>query len=216
MTRDIEIIRIPERIAYLAAFDIQRERQRAVEEGRLGNALFLLEHGPVVTLGRNTQRENLLSSPEEFQQAGISVCETNRGGDVTYHGPGQLVGYPILNLNLWKPSIRWYLGTLEQVLIETLAAYGLQGERVEGFTGVWVDGAKVAAIGVGIHNWVTCHGVSLNVDPDMSHFARIVPCGIGDKPITSLRMLLGTPPLMEDVMDTFAGCFGRVFGAGQV
>jgi lipoyl(octanoyl) transferase len=212
MNRAIEIIRFHKPVAYPHAFELQRERQRAVEEGRLSNALFLLEHEPVVTLGRNTKRENLLSSPEEFEKAGIALCEANRGGDVTYHGPGQLVGYPVLNLNLWKPSIRWYLRALEQILIDTLAVYGLPGERAEGFTGVWVGGAKVAAIGVGIHNWVTCHGVALNVDPDMSHFARIVPCGIGDKPITSLRMLLETPPAMEDVMDTFAGCFERAFG----
>ena len=212
MSRAIEIIRFPGLVSYSHAFALQRGRQSAVEEGRRGNALFLLEHEPVVTLGRNTRPENLLSSPEEFGKAGIALYEASRGGDVTYHGPGQLVGYPILNLTFWKPSIRWYLRTLEQVLIETLAVYDLHGERCEGFTGVWVEGAKVAAIGVGIHNWVTCHGVALNVDPDMSHFARIIPCGLADKPITSLAALLGTPPPMVEVMDAFAGCFEGVFG----
>lgn len=199
----IETIRFPEPVPYNEAHRIQTERRIAVEEGREGNALFLLEHTPVITLGRSFRTESLLRTAEELETLGVDLVETDRGGDATYHGPGQLVAYPVLNLQSWRPSIGWYLRSLEEVLIRLLAAHGLEGERLEGFTGVWVGAAKVAAIGVGLHNWVTFHGVSLNVDPDMAHYGAIVPCGIADKPVTSLRELLGTAPAMNEVMDAF-------------
>ena len=211
MNRTIETIRLPGLTPYEEAMRFQRERRIAVEEGRLDNALFLLEHAPVITLGRNHHPENLLRTPEELCALGIDVCETDRGGDVTYHGPGQLVAYPVLNLNFWNPSIRGYLRALEEVLIRQLASYDLRGERVEGYTGVWVGGEKVAAIGIGIHNWVTSHGIALNVDPDMSHFELIVPCGIADKPVTSLKALLGHPPPMQQVMNDFERSFRAYF-----
>jgi lipoyl(octanoyl) transferase len=135
----------------------------------------------------------------------------DRGGDVTYHGPGQLVAYPILDLKHWNPSVGWYLRALEQVVIDLVGEYGLVGERLEGFTGVWVGGAKVAAIGVGVHQWVTLHGLALNVNPDMRHWACIIPCGIADKPVISLAELLGSAPPMPEVMDRFEGHFRRVF-----
>ncbi len=211
MDRSIETIRLPGLTSYEEALRLQRERRIAVEEGRLGNALFLLEHAPVITLGRNHHPENLLRTPEQFRALGIDVCETDRGGDVTYHGPGQVVAYPVLNLNSWNPSIRGYLRTLEEVLIRQLASYDLRGERVEGYTGVWVSGGKVAAIGIGIHNWITSHGIALNVDPDMSHFELIVPCGIADKAVTSLKALLGHAPPIEHVMDDFERSFRAHF-----
>jgi lipoyl(octanoyl) transferase len=146
---------------------------------------------------------------------GIDVEDVDRGGDVTYHGPGQLVAYPILNLRKWKCSVSWYLRTLEEVLITTLAEFDLNGERNPGFTGVWVNGAKVAAVGVGIRDWVTYHGISLNVDPNMDHWSLIVPCGIPDKPVTSLRMLCGgAPPSVHEVADVFEDRFRRVFETG--
>lgn len=211
MDRSVEIVRFPGLVGYEDALRIQHDRRMAVEERQLGNALFLLEHAPVITLGRSANSENLLRTPEELRGMGIDVCETDRGGDVTYHGPGQLVAYPILDLNLWNPSIRAYLRALEEVLIRQLASYGLNGERCEGYTGVWVGGAKVAAIGISVHNWVTCHGIALNVDPDMSHFKLIVPCGIADKPVTSLRALLGQAPPMQQVMDDFERSFIAYF-----
>ena len=189
----IETECIPAPISYADMLERQHERQRAVEQGVAPNTLFLLEHTPVVTLGRAAHAENLLLSREEYARRGIEIVQTDRGGDVTYHGPGQLVAYPILNLNQWQCSVGWYLRSLEEVVIRVLAHYGLAGERVAGHTGVWVAGAKIAAIGVGIHHWVTCHGLALNVDPDMTHFQYIIPCGIIDKPVTSLRRILGPP-----------------------
>ena len=215
MDRSIESIRLPGFVRYEEALRIQHERRVAVEEGRCGNALFLLEHAPVITLGRSHHPENLLRTPEELREMGIDVCETDRGGDVTYHGPGQLIAYPVLNLNLWNPAIRPYLRALEEVLIRQLALYGLKGERNEGYTGVWVGGAKVAAIGIGVHNWVTSHGIALNVDPDMSNFKLIVPCGIADKPVTSLKALLGQAPPMQQVMDDFERTFKVYFDTWQ-
>ncbi len=209
--RVIESIQLPGRTSYAQGLELQRERRVAVEAGQANNALFLLEHEPVFTLGRNFRSENLLLTEDALAARGISVFKADRGGDVTYHGPGQLVGYPILNLREWKLSIRWYLRSLEQVLITQLAGYGLTGERVDGFTGVWVDGAKVAAIGVGIHDWVTYHGIALNVDPDMGHFGLIVPCGIRDKPVTSLRQLLGNAPAIDTVAEDFERAFRHYF-----
>ena len=190
---------------------MQHERRLSVEEGHSGNALFLLEHAPVITLGRSHHPENVLKTPDELRALGIDLCEIDRGGDVTYHGPGQLIAYPILNLNLWRPAIRPYLRALEEVLIKQLASYGLDAGRNDGYTGVWVGGAKVAAIGVGIHNWVTSHGIALNVDPDMSNFKLIVPCGIVGKPVTSLKALLGQAPPMQQVMDDFERAFKAHF-----
>lgn len=209
--RVIEAIRLPGCTPYPHGLDLQRKRRVAVEAGEADNALFVLEHEPVFTLGRNFERENLLLAEDVLAARGISVYKADRGGDVTYHGPGQLVAYPILNLREWKLSIRWYLRSLEQVLIRQLAEYGLTGERVDGFTGVWVEGEKIAAIGVGIHDWVTYHGVALNVDPDMSHFGYIVPCGIRDKPVTSLRKLLGHAPELDTVADDFERAFREYF-----
>ena len=215
MDRSIVTIRLPGFVRYEEALRIQHERRLAVEEGRCGNALFLLEHAPVITLGRSHHPENLLRTPEELREMGIDVCETDRGGDVTYHGPGQLIAYPVLNLNLWNPAIRPYLRALEEVLIRQLALYGLKGERNEGYTGVWVGGAKVAAIGIGVHNWVSFHGIALNVDPDMSHFNLIIPCGIADKPVTSLKELLGYAPPIQQVMEDLERIFKVHFETWQ-
>ena len=210
--RRIEVLRPPSPLPYLDALEMQRARRIAVEDGRMSNALFLLEHEPVITIGRSSKREHVLRTPKELDEMGIALIEADRGGDVTYHGPGQLVAYPILDLRLWRRSIRWYLRSLEEILIRQLAGYGLDAGRQEGYTGVWVRGAKVAAIGVGIHNWVTFHGIALNVDPIMEHYACIVPCGIAGKPVSSLRALLGTAPPMPRVMDDFEREFLEYFG----
>lgn len=204
---DIELLRFDTPMGYSKAYELQVERRKAVERGEAGSALFLLEHSPVITMGRNAHETNLLKSPEEYAALGIEVCEVSRGGDVTYHGPGQLVAYPVINLALWQKSIRWYLRALEDVIIAVLYSYGLQGERSEGQTGVWVSNAKVAAIGIGLHGWVTYHGISLNVKPDMTHFQTIIPCGIQDKPVTSLAMLLESCPTMAEVTERFSTAF---------
>lgn len=196
---------------YKHALDIQRARVAAVISGSASGALLLVEHTPVITLGRNSHPSHLLARPEALARLGVEVVEADRGGDVTYHGPGQLVAYPILDLSLWRKSVNWYLRTLEEVLIEVLAEYGLRGERAVGLTGVWVAGAKVAAIGVGLRRWVTYHGIALNVDPNLEHFGLIVPCGIPDKPVTSVARLLATPPTMAEVADRFIAAFQRHF-----
>ena len=207
----LETIRFPEPQGYASMLERQLARHKAVAAGEAPNTLYLLEHHPVVTLGREAHRENLLLGRAGYQAEGIEVIETSRGGDVTYHGPGQLVAYPILNLNEWKLSVGWYLRTLESVLIDLLADYGLHGERIAGLTGVWVGGAKVAAIGVGLRRWTTFHGVALNVAPHMAHFKTIVPCGIADKPVTSLAMLRPSPPDLLECADRFERHFRRHF-----
>lgn len=207
----LETIRFAEPQGYAAMLERQLARHKAVVAGEAQNTLFLLEHTPVVTLGREAHAENLLLTRTAYEAEGIEVIESSRGGDVTYHGPGQLVAYPILNLNEWKLSVGWYLRTLESVLIDLLADYGLQGERIEMLTGVWVGGAKVAAIGVGLRRWTTFHGIALNVSPNMAHFKTIIPCGIGDKPVTSLEMLLESPPSMGEVAASFEHHFRSHF-----
>lgn len=211
----IEIIRYDAPVPYQRAYAEQIERRNGVEAGDSGEALFLLEHTPTFTLGRSSDEGHILRSRDSLTEMGIEVVEVDRGGDVTYHGPGQLVGYPILDLTRRRQSIQWYLRTLEQVIIDTLAAFDVCGERVEGFTGVWVDGAKVAAIGVGIHNWVTYHGIAINVAPDMEHWGLIVPCGIPDKTVTSLSELLGRSVDTREVVQPFIDCFTDRLGTAQ-
>jgi lipoate-protein ligase B len=209
--KTIEVIRIPEPISFPDAYDLQVQRRAAIQSGDATNALFMLEHTPTFTLGRNSSIEHLLVTPDFLKSQGIEVEHIDRGGDITYHGPGQLVAYPILNLEHWTKSIHWYLRTLEEVIIDVLTQYGIQSTRIEDLTGVWVDGAKIAAVGVGIHKWVTFHGISINLDPDMEHWNMIVPCGIPDKPVTSLSTLLPTPPTMPELMDTFERAFIKGF-----
>jgi lipoyl(octanoyl) transferase len=208
----LKVVQVPGPVGYAEMFERQMAQHEAVATNEAPNTLFLLEHSPVVTLGKDSDRQHLLLSEAQYGAAGIELLETTRGGDVTYHGPGQLVAYPILNLQQWKLSVGWYLRALESILIDVLAEYDLEGTRVEGLTGVWVGGAKVAAIGIGVRRWCTFHGIALNVNPDMGHFSHIVPCGIGDKPVTSLAMLLGESPSMEDVGAHFEKHFRRRFG----
>jgi lipoyl(octanoyl) transferase len=210
-SRHIETVRFMRRMPYREAYEVMRSRQREVEAGTQGHALFLLEHEPVITLGRNHQARNLLCTEEQLTAMGIAIERVDRGGDATYHGPGQLTAYPVLNLKAWKRSIRWYLRSLEEVVIRLLEGYGLAGGRIEGFTGVWVGDRKVAAIGIGIHNWTTYHGVAVNVDPDLRRFGCIIPCGIEDKRVASLKELLGHSLDMQDVFDHFEKHFRAYF-----
>lgn len=209
--KTIECIRSSAPVPYAEAYEAQIARRNLVEADEAGEALFMLEHTPVFTLGRKSDERHLLQSRATLADMGIDVVEVDRGGDVTYHGPGQLVAYPILDLTRRRQSIRWYLRELERVIVDFLADYGLKGERLEGYTGVWVGGAKVAAIGVGIRGWVTFHGLAINVEPDVEHFRLIVPCGIPDKAVTSLKLLLGEAPTMESAYDVFEKHFSNAF-----
>lgn len=199
------------RIDYAAALDLQRERVEARKAGRIPDTLLLLEHPHVYTLGRNARRENILTSPERLAKIGAAVFETDRGGDVTYHGPGQLVGYPIFDLNGHRRDIRWYMRSLEEVFIRVAGGYGIQAGRIDGLTGVWVGDAKLVAMGVHISRWVTSHGFAFNVSTDLGYFERIVPCGLADKRVTSLEKLLSRRVEMEDAAERVIEAFGTVF-----
>jgi len=181
--RDVRQIEVLDRglVPYRDALELQRALAKDRIEGRLDHdVLVLLEHPPVVTLGRGSHAGNVLSSE------GIDVVEVERGGDVTYHGPGQLVGYPILDLKGFRQDLHWYLRTLEQALIEALSLLGIPAERNPGYTGVWTRGRKIASIGVHVKQWVTWHGFALNVTTDLGAFDRIVPCGIPGVEMTSV------------------------------
>ncbi|MDT8368728.1 MAG: lipoyl(octanoyl) transferase LipB [Longimicrobiales bacterium] len=203
------------RVAYADALAIQAERVRAVREGREPETLFLLEHDPVLTRGTGTEEGHLLASADELAALGIEVHDAGRGGDITYHGPGQLVGYPILDLKPDRQDLHRYLRDLEEVVIRTLARFGVEAGREAGLTGVWTGAGKIAAIGVRVSSgWITSHGFALNVAPDLAHFATIVPCGIEGRAVTSLARLLGaaTPSVREVAAvatDELAAVFGR-------
>ncbi len=219
-------------VPYSEALDLQHRLVEARKRGEGNDVLLLLEHTPVFTLGRNAREENILASREYLDQLGIQVFRVERGGDVTYHGPCQLVGYPILDLRNLRMDVGWYVRSLEEVLIRTVNAFGLRGRRVgaEGSTrdskyvGVWVDNpaadplvrqlqpdAKIAQIGARIESWISYHGFALNVDPNMQHFGLIVPCGISDKPVTSMALALGHPLDMTAVRAETARQFEAVF-----
>jgi len=177
-----------ELIPYTVAWEQQRSLlSQRINDPTLDDVLLLLEHPPVYTLGQGASLDFLKFNPAE---ADWEVHRIERGGEVTYHCPGQLVGYPILNLRYYQQDLHWYLRQLEAVLIEVLAVYGLKGDRETGMTGVWLEGCKVAAIGIKVSRWITMHGFSLNVCPDLSGFGRIVPCGIADKPVGSLAQFI--------------------------
>ncbi len=197
------------RIGYGKAFELQQQLVAERKQGQIGDQLLLLEHPHVVTLGRNGRMENLLASGEILSRAGVSFYPTDRGGDITYHGPGQLVGYPILDLREWKRDVVGYVRAIEQVIIDTLADYGIDAGRIPKLTGVWVEERKIAAIGVHISRWVTSHGFALNVNTDLSYFQYIVPCGL-TKPVTSMAHL-GCAADLSEVSRSLANHFGRIF-----
>lgn len=182
------------------------------------NHLLFVEHPHVYTLGKSGHLENLLASQDFLSQINATFVKTNRGGDITYHGPGQLVGYPILDLDNFKPDIHLYMRNLEEVIIRTISDYGLKGERSKGETGVWLDvgkpfARKICAMGVKASRWVTMHGFALNVNTDLKYFEYIIPCGIKDKAVTSLERELGKEIPMEEVKEKVKGYFSEVFEA---
>ncbi len=198
-------------VEYRRAWDEQVALARAVRDSVQPNTLLLLEHPHVYTRGRLSKPEHLSLAQPELTEQGVSVVDTDRGGLVTYHGPGQLVGYPIIDLRNWGGPLK-YVRTLEQVIIQTLADLGVEAGLVAGLTGVWVGEAKVAAIGVKISRGVAYHGFSLNVNPDLSYYDHIVPCGITDRDVTSLEQLLARPVEMELVRNDLAYRFGQQMG----
>lgn len=197
-------------VSYEQGLAIQKEAGTLVASGAWDGILILLEHTPVVTIGRSGGRENLLLSPHVLAGQGVEVVDTNRGGNITCHNPGQIVGYPILNLSRWQQDVHWYVRTIEETLIRTLARFGLQGRRNHPYTGVWLAEEKVAAIGVYVKGWVTSHGFALNVNNDLSLFNAIVPCGIKDFGVTNLARA-GCRTSVESVMEMFREDFGQVF-----
>ena len=203
-------------VDYGRAHELQKRLLQEHLQDRGSNFLLLLQHNPVITVGRTGSRDNIIASESLLSAAEIEVCEIERGGDVTYHGPGQLTGYPIIDLRRFKKDVHWYLRQLEEVIIRVLAGYGITGERVKGYTGVWVGNEKVAAIGIAVRRWITYHGFAFNIHPDMSHFAMINPCGITDRSVTSLEKLLGYGVDMDEVSDKVASAFEEVFNVDLV
>lgn len=201
------------RIGYAAAFELQQSLVEQRKQGLIGDQFLLLEHPHVITMGRNGHMSNVLAHEDLLARAGIAFHPTDRGGDVTYHGPGQLVGYPILDLRDWKRDVGAYVRALEQTIIDTLADFGIAAGRIPRLTGVWVDDRKIAAIGVHISRWVTSHGFALNVHTDLSYFQYIVPCGL-TRPVTSMAQL-GVNATLAEVSRVLAGHFERIFVAGQ-
>jgi len=208
-------------IPYADALTLQRELVEERRAGRIPDTLLLLEHPHVITLGVKARGTlaNVVASKETLDARGVDLVETGRGGDVTYHGPGQLVGYPIVDLRPDRCDVHRYVRDLEEVLIRVVADYGVTATRLPGFSGAWVAGepplpdAKIAAIGVRISRWITSHGFALNVTTDLSGFDLIVPCGIADKAVTSLARLRGRPVPMADVMTHTARHFAEVFAS---
>jgi lipoyl(octanoyl) transferase len=199
------------RIPYAHGLELQESLVIERQAGRIPDQLLLLEHDAVFTLGRNAQAQNILLPAEALRERGFEVFETGRGGDVTYHGPGQVVGYPILDLSPDRRDVHRYVRDLEEVMIRTCADYGLAASRVVGLTGTWLEDEKIGAIGVRIARWVTSHGFALNVGTDLSAFDLIVPCGIRGRGVTSLERKLGRPVPLDDVMDRLAASFAAVF-----
>ena len=181
--------------------------------GRVPDTLLLLEHEPVITLGRGAKLEHVLASREALSAQGVELFETGRGGDVTYHGPGQLVGYPIIDLNPDRRDVRKYVAGLEQVMIRVAESYGLRAGRIQGLNGAWIEDRKLGAVGVRIRRWVTMHGFALNVTTALAAFDLIVPCGIPDKRVTSLARELGRDVPLAEVEQRAIDAFAEVFGA---
>ena len=199
------------RKSYKAVWDLQKEMQQQRINGNIEDTLILVEHDPVYTLGKNANEDHLLQSRDES----VDVFNIERGGDITFHGPGQLVGYPILDLSNYKKSVSWYMRTLEQVLIDTLIEFKIIAQRNDGLTGVWVGDEKIAALGVRISRWATMQGFALNVNPDLSFYDGIIPCGIFDHGVTSMEQLLGETQNNDNVKNMVIEKFNKYFIKGE-
>ena len=200
-------------VPYAEALALQRALVEDRKAGRVGDTLLLLQHPPVITLGVKGDggRSHVLATPERLVELGIELHETGRGGDVTYHGPGQVVGYPILDLKPDRCDVHRYVRDVEEVMIRVCADYGVEAGRIKGLTGTWVGHEKIGAIGVRISRWVTSHGFAFNVSTNLDHFNLIVPCGIRDHGVTSLERAAGRHIPNEDVENALARHFSEVF-----
>jgi lipoyl(octanoyl) transferase len=198
-------------VDYAEAHRLQKALQAKRIAGEIGDAVLLLEHPPVLTMGRSAREQHLLVPRETLAARGISVHEVGRGGDVTYHGPGQLVAYPIIELGASRRDVRKYVWSLEETMIRTCADFGLRAHRTEGLNGAWIEDRKIGAVGVRISRWVTMHGLALNANSDLTHFDLIVPCGIPDRAVTSLSAELGKTVFANDAMDPLARHFAELY-----
>jgi len=198
-------------VDYEQAHSLQKRILQDRIDNKCTDHLILLQHNPVITIGRGGDNKNIIVPQTVLDSSHIKVYEIERGGDVTYHGPGQLTGYPIIDLRNYKKDVHWYLRQLEETIIKFLSYYNIVGKRVSGLTGVWVDDEKIAAIGVAVKRWVTYHGFALNINPDLSHFKLINPCGITDKEVTSLTKILGFNVDMAEVEDKIVSAFSDIF-----
>lgn len=210
--RTIDIVDLG-RTGYEECLLTQRRVFAGRRAGEYGDTLLLTEHDHVYTIGKSGDENHLLAGEEELRAAGAGVFNTDRGGDITYHGPGQLVGYPIIDLDGRDPDIHRYLRDLEEVIIRAIAEYGIAGRREPGYTGVWAGEEKIAAIGIRVAGWITMHGFALNVNTDLSYFDRIIPCGITHRGVTSIRTHTGSPVPMADVSRSVVRHFADVFSA---
>jgi lipoyl(octanoyl) transferase len=215
--RSLEVRRLG-RVPYAEALALQRSLVADRQAGRVGDLLILLDHPHVLTLGVRGDggRSHILAAPDLLAARGVEVHETGRGGDITYHGPGQVVGYPIVDLKPDRCDVHRYVRDLEEVLIRTAGDYGIEARRMPGLTGVWVGDEKLAAIGVRIARWVTSHGFAMNVSTDLEYFRLIVPCGIADRGVTSLSRLLDRAIDAREVEDRLVVHFGEVFDRAPV
>jgi lipoyl(octanoyl) transferase len=217
LMRSVEIRRLG-RIGYADALALQHQLVERRRRGEIPDQLLLLEHPPVITLGVKVRsdRGHVLAGPDRLAQLGVELHETGRGGDVTYHGPGQVVGYPILDLRPDRCDVHAYVRDLEEMMIRAARRFGVEAERVAGLTGIWVGTDKLAAIGVRISRWITSHGFAFNANTNLGHFDLIVPCGIRDRGVTSLQKLLGGPVNMEEVQASLADAYLEVFDSQRV
>lgn len=199
------------RTRYAEAWQLQQKLWQLRHSGNVGDVLLYTEHEHVYTMGKGGDVNHLLATRNELTETGVDFFEIDRGGDVTYHGPGQIVGYPIIDLNNYYPDLHRYLRSLEETIIVAIRKFGIEGTREEGLTGVWVEGEKIAAIGVKASRWVTMHGFALNVNTDLSRFSRIIPCGIFHKGVTSMQSVLGRAVEIRDVQESLTEAFGSVF-----
>lgn len=203
-------------IDYKIAWDLQKEIFERRQKNNVNDTLFLLEHPHTYTLGKVADKENLLSTEGQLKDLGVCVYEIDRGGDITYHGPGQIVGYPIINLNNWKEDTHAYLRALEEVIILTCSEYGLKTYRNPLYTGVWIEDRKIAAIGIKVSRWITMHGFAFNVNTDLDYFGGIIPCGIKNKEVTSLKREIGKEISIMDVKEKLIKNFYEIFDYSKI
>jgi lipoyl(octanoyl) transferase len=202
-------------VSYEYAFDLQKRLVCARSKNEIKDTFILLEHFPVFTANREESFKNIIVPGEFLEKEGIKICKTDRGGDVTYHGPGQIVGYNIMDLNVHGKDLHAYIRSIEQILINTLENFGIRSGRDRKHPGVWVENEKIAAIGIAVKSgWITMHGFALNVNPNIKHYEMIIPCGIFDKGVTSMRSLLGSDLDFQEVKEKLVENYGNVFGLG--